>query len=907
MDTLEKIRIADPETHTWVKGRIALLASPPDALFLNRLADETVWALSQEVGLGRTVAEGILQLMAAAGEDSVTVYIGLVREAAQTGPTLARLLATHLVAVIKSDDLLEQFLAALKIMRRKGTYTLSEPLEILTELLNREELPAARAFLDLLAATFGQEITYNHSVRLVYVIPKAVRAMAPRRRAAQIQAMTRVVRTDLNLLDDFLEGLAKGVALLGPAELDRFVDQALAKYRQSPESARAFISLGSQLGQAAAAGLRTTVALNEIKNQFDRYLSARLSRPVAVKPLSASGLEKPDGIWICSDGRFIYLPEEIDAFDRHELNVNAAKTWMRLEAGFFEYGTFAFDLERAADFYPEVKRRIEVRPTEGNMAEHCDAERFFAFFECPTLAEDLFNLLEQARVMRCLAHAYPGLAAQTRPVLQYEIQRLKEKKRWQHPLARLYEKIVLPPFSGPNHLVDLGEWEQEMEELFQNQADPGSPVEMTAALTCLAYDRLAPSLNLARSPYSILMPPFGRRLRWELVTAAQAGQGALARRIKAHLDQQGLQVYRSDVQNRLDSQQGRLSSEDIRTLVLMRSTQSLPAATVQVDWSNIDLNALFQAVGIDPLISDDSRGKAFYYPEWDSQQHDYLPDHVRVQETEVIADGDGQFYRQALQDHQGLVARVRRAFEFLKPEGLVILRQWPEGDAFDYRALIDFAVDRRAGRIPSDRLFIKRLKQERDVAVLLLVDLSRSTANPVIGGQQSVLDVAKEALVLFCEALQVVGDTYAMAGFSGTGRHSVDYFRIKDFETPLNEATQGRLSALRPQRSTRMGAAIRHATSQLATAPSRVRLLIVVSDGFPNDLGYKADYAIADTRRAVQEARARNLHVKAITVNIGSDPRLDDLYGRMHHHVIGDVRELPDKLLRLYGTLTRRM
>ena len=103
-----------------------------------------------------------------------------------------------------------------------------------------------------------------------------------------------------------------------------------------------------------------------------------------------------------------------------------------------------------------------------------------------------------------------------------------------------------------------------------------------------------------------------------------------------------------------------------------------------------------------------------------------------------------------------------------------------------------------------------------------------------------------------------------------------------------------------------MGAAVRHASTWLARVESRVRLLLVVSDGFPNDLGYKADYAIADTRRAVQEAQARNFHVKAITVNIGSDPRLDDLYGRRHHHVIGDVRELPDKLLRLYGTLTHR-
>ena len=248
---------------------------------------------------------------------------------------------------------------------------------------------------------------------------------------------------------------------------------------------------------------------------------------------------------------------------------------------------------------------------------------------------------------------------------------------------------------------------------------------------------------------------------------------------------------------------------------------------------------------------------------------------------------------------------MRRAFELLKPEGLTILRQWPEGDAFDYRALIDFAIDRKAGRIPSDRLFIKRLKQERDVAVMLLVDISRSTANPVAGGDATVLDVAKEALVIFCEALQVVGDDYAIAGFSGTGRHAVEFYGIKTFQEPLTDTVRARISDLAPQRSTRMGAAIRHATALLTRAESRVRLIMVVSDGFPNDLGYKADYAIADTRKAVQEARARNFHLKAITVNIGSDPRLDDLYGRRHHHVIGDVRELPSKLLRLYGTLTR--
>jgi len=260
-----------------------------------------------------------------------------------------------------------------------------------------------------------------------------------------------------------------------------------------------------------------------------------------------------------------------------------------------------------------------------------------------------------------------------------------------------------------------------------------------------------------------------------------------------------------------------------------------------------------------------------------------------------------------LQRREGLVRRLRHAFELLRPEGLKILRQWVEGDDFDYRALIDYAIERRAGLAPSERLYIKRLKQQRDVAALLLLDLSRSTANQVEGpSAASVLDVAKEAVVLFSQALEVVGDRYAVAGFSGTGRLGVDYFRIKDFNEPLSEEIKGGIGRLTPQRNTRMGAAIRRATLDLLAAEARVRLLIVIGDGFPNDLDYKQDDAIADTRQAIGEARARQIHTHAITVNLPASPRLDALYGPVRHTLISDVHELPDKLLRLYGTLTRR-
>ncbi len=207
--------------------------------------------------------------------------------------------------------------------------------------------------------------------------------------------------------------------------------------------------------------------------------------------------------------------------------------------------------------------------------------------------------------------------------------------------------------------------------------------------------------------------------------------------------------------------------------------------------------------------------------------------------------------------------------------------------------------------MPSERLFIKRMKRERDVAVLLLVDLSRSTANTVDDRGTRVLDVEKQAIVLLCEALTVVGDRFAIAGFSGTGPLGVDYYRIKNLDASFDDAVKGRISAMAPQRSTRMGAAIRHATAQLSPVQAQVRLIIILGDGFPNDLVYKGPYAVEDTRRAILEARAAAIHIKAITVNVNDNGQLDRLYGSNHHTLISNIRDLPDKLVRVYSALTR--
>lgn len=904
LSPLDKLRVADPDTYVWVRGRVVLLDAIPDEAALTLLAEETIWGLALEPGLGEAMAKGLLRLMAQSSPSTIMAYVAHVHRAAKTGATLGRIEAIFWVPVLLAgEQLVPLFETTLATMLAKGTYTLNTPLEVMAELLSSEEPDAAKSYLELLCATFCQEISYNQSLRLAYLLPKAVRAFAPQRRKAQIEQLTRVVKIDLRLVDPFVDGLEKGSGLLDAQALEKFIDRALKRYAKDAGAGIKFLGLASQVGQDACAALQTAIPLSQVIVQISRYLQARIGCPVAVKPVTDLVAREMDVPWTASDGRCIYLPAEIVWFQDPHQNRSLFKALTRLEAGYFECRTFDFDLERAADRYPEVAQWLLSVPAHDPDSPACDGERFLRGFVQSRLAADLFTLYEQARIAIRMDRRYPGMMRQVMPLLQDNARHMQQQG-WAHFLAPVYTKLVLDmelPYSDQAAQAEL---QRELVDLFIRQIDGQSAVEAIAELVVLAYGAIVRLLGSMPHNYKILDLPFDRHIHWDLVSTAYAFEERLAARVKMRLAEKNLSVYRSDLRNRLADQQGQLSADDVGQLVFDRAGVS-GRAEVQLDGIELDLTDLANIEGLDVQAHGHNNDGAFRYPEWDSHLQDYLHEHVRVQEIEVSAEHDSQFYQNTLDRHLGIVTCMRRAFELLKPEGLTILRQWPEGDAFDYRALIDFAIDRRAGRMPSDRLFIKRLKQERDVAVLLLIDLSRSTANPVAGRHTTVLGVAKEALVLFCEALQVVGDTYAIAGFSGTGRLSVDYFRIKDFQVPLSESVRAQISALAPQRSTRMGAAIRHGTAQLAQIESRVRLMIVVSDGFPNDLGYKADYAIADTRRAIQEARARGFHLKAITVNIGSDPRLDELYGRFHHHVIGDVRELPDKLLRLYGTLTR--
>ncbi|MFW6372695.1 MAG: nitric oxide reductase activation protein NorD [Thermodesulfobacteriota bacterium] len=896
---LDRLELVDPDLAAEVHALLQDKSGAVSFRELTLLVEETLWGLSLDVTLGEEIARGYGRLIGGTAPDRLDRYRAVTRNLGQRGPAVAQVVAIHLVPVLQhgEDPLVERFLDTVQALQAKGTYLLRGPLEALSGFLKAGEIETGAGFLDLLYDTFTQDLPYKTSLHLSLFLPKAVGSLTPAKRPWQMDQIRRVIQRNALLADPLMTGMDKGLALLSESALSDFVDAGLERYDRDREMGVRFFSLESSIAVDFFEARLVTVSLAEIRSTLHRYLKARTGAPVSIRSLSdlprAALPQKEHRPWVLSDGQSIFLPDDITRFENRAANRDLYKCLVRLEAAYYEFGAFHFDSERAA-------HRCGFCLLPGPEDRRPEPERFFAVFPDPVLAVDLFSLFEEGRVRMLLNRAYPGIIGNAFPLLAREADRMESDTPAPHPLWPLYRRIALG-----ETVPDRSPAAEIIARRFDEQISPDDPVEACAQLVFQCYAE-ASALAGCCGP---LITPYGRKLRPDLFFAAFRGYDRAARRLKARLADQGADVYTADVRRRLMERQGALSPEDLEEIVFSREEAGLrgapPAgAALDIDLSGIDLSEILGRSATAAPEETEAEGSVFRYREWDHQLGDYIPDHVRVREApapEIRSD----FYADTLARRHGLVSRIRRAFELLKPEALTILRRWPEGDEFDYRALLDYAVDKKAGLIPSDRIYIKRIKQHRDVAAMLLVDLSRSTANTVFGSRFSVLDLEKEALVLFCEALQVVGDAFALAGFSGTGRLGVDFYRIKDFDEPVDETVQARITGLRPFRSTRTGAAVRHAAARLAPVPARVKLLIILGDGFPNDIDYKREYAVADTRQAIAEARAMGIHARAITVNIVGDAKLDALYGNLHHNVISDVRELPDKLLRIYSALTR--
>jgi nitric oxide reductase NorD protein len=249
--------------------------------------------------------------------------------------------------------------------------------------------------------------------------------------------------------------------------------------------------------------------------------------------------------------------------------------------------------------------------------------------------------------------------------------------------------------------------------------------------------------------------------------------------------------------------------------------------------------------------------------------------------------------------------RIRRQFEMLRPQRHWVSRQ-TEGAELDLENYINFLADRKHGHVNSDTPVYRDLRNEtRDLSCLLLADLSLST-DAHISNTSRVIDVIRDSLYLFSEALSVSGDRFALHGFSSRNRNHIRFYNIKGFDDSYNNDVRGHIDAIRPGYYTRMGTAIRYATQLLEQETSSQKLLLILTDGKPNDLDkYEGRYGIEDTRQAILEAEKKGLQPFCVTIDEKAEDYLPYLFGKNAYMLIKNAQQLPAKLPQLYLRLTR--
>ncbi|MDO5658543.1 MAG: nitric oxide reductase D protein [Paracoccus sp. (in: a-proteobacteria)] len=293
---------------------------------------------------------------------------------------------------------------------------------------------------------------------------------------------------------------------------------------------------------------------------------------------------------------------------------------------------------------------------------------------------------------------------------------------------------------------------------------------------------------------------------------------------------------------------------------------------------------------------------SFTYPEWDARRGAYLPAHVRVLESRPELEPDAAIIHDLAAQRR--IRAVRRQFEALRP-GRITTTGHRDGEDIDTELAVRSATDLAAMGEGNDRIWRKSLPTARDLAVSILLDVSRSTESAVTG--RAVIDIEREALTALAWGLDACGDRFALNAFSSLRRDRVFVSNCKTFDEPMSRQVEARVAALRPQFYTRLGAGVRHASAGLSTQGNRRRLLLVITDGKPNDLDhYEGRHGIEDSARAIREARRAGHAVFGITVDRDGKTWFPRIFGQGGFALFPDPDKLTAALPEIYRQLVGR-
>jgi nitric oxide reductase NorD protein len=688
----------------------------------------------------------------------------------------------------------------------------------------------------------------------------------------------------------------------------------------STEGARAYFALESQKALTSVEVALSGVPLRQVARTLKLFVQGLCGTDVTIQALPDSvSQEASSRATVSQDGRTISLPSLLRRYPMAEENTRLYLMMAAHEAGHVEFGTYRLTLEPLADLVMAVEQKYgRVQQTEP-----VSLEALFRLYPHPGLIQDLWTLVEDARVEFLLQREYPGL--------QRDLQRLA--------LEAVATRSLTHGLTVKELVVD---------QLLQLSTATSQPVAIHEAIkdeiailwpmcrTILSLHATAEeAVRVAHALYirlEELLAPKGAMIQADQTDEAsedlgvgpsaseQTGEDYRPVTNWAYRGAMKPEYIRQSGQNERGSDDHKQSADLERMASAAGGAQELSTQSernregVQREAESDRLAGGRQwpsyveellALNVEQPAPTDHAGiggHAVRYPEWDQGIEDYRLNWCRVVER-AAQEGSGDIVGATLSAHGSEVSALRQFFERLRPPGLRRVPGQADGDDLDVDAAVRLCAERAAGVDPSDRIYVRRQRKERDVAAAFLVDVSGSTSRRLDSGRR-VIDLEKEGLVLLCEALEAVGDQYALYGYSGQGRGHVDFLVIKDFDDQLSGKAAQRLGGLTPMRQNRDGAAIRHATAKLLTREARTRLLVLISDGRPLDDGYKDEYSLADTKAALREARQRGVHPFCITIDRDADGYVRRMYGDVQFAVIDHLEALPRQLPRIYQRLT---
>lgn len=679
-----------------------------------------------------------------------------------------------------------------------------------------------------------------------------------------------------------------------------------------------------------------------------RYFHLKVAREPA-EGSRVAPLELPP-----SAGDVIELPERADAFPEPRANFGVYRVALLHQIGFFEFGAYDFAFAEVCLRVPGLESEDSLTPPHPT-----DLERFFACFPRPGLARSAFTLVEGTRIDCALPRAYPGLRGDLSRVFARELAERGPLDRISDAIGLLEAVIRLSLDADPGPLLrcdTTGELAPLLAGLERVRA-PGSDVYDSAAVTRLLVETLlrvgAGSLSSGVSADPGKASEAGDGGAWrELESRASVsfrGDPALEivqRRMRVELAESALEALRQGgthlspevLQRLLEGARLELRRGSPGRAGLAAGEREAPiseevrrALADELTRRCASDRALLRRVVGEP----DARARSFLYDEWDYQNRVYLRGWCRLFEQTLRGEEGRAFLEEVRHRHRVLFGRVRSQFQHIQPETRRRVGGVVDGDEIDLERALAAHVDRRAGHAPGDRVYSRRERIGREVAAAFLVDLSASVSEPVRDPEaeapaaaadedlddpydpppvtepkRRIVDIEKEALALMVEALQTLGDEYGIYGFSGSGREQVEFYVAKDFDQVLGPRVWNAIAAMRPRRSTRMGPAIRHSVGKLSRQDARRKLLILISDGFPQDSdygpdGYDREYGIQDTAQALREAEQSGIQTFCVTIDRAGYDYLRRMCPDEKYLVIDEVESLPAELGKIYRTLRR--